>query len=157
MKLRIGIGLAIVIVLGFWVSSRWQTWFVEEDEEAYVPSLTPSHVLLTFGDTHPLSRNVSWQADSVVRPSWLELVCLADSDTIRVEAQGEVFRSRGGQAAYYVARLRSLQACTSYAYRAVTRPLRQVVFIRRSVYQATPSHWLPMRFTIIHSATLCRS
>ena len=119
-RLKVGIGLVIVIVLGCWVASRWHTWFVEEDEEAYVVSPSPVHVLLTFGDAQPLSRNVSWQADSVLRPSWLELVCLADSDTIRVEAQGEVFRSRGGQAAYYVARLRDLQAGTRYAYRAVT-------------------------------------
>ena len=119
-RLKVGIGLVIVIVLGCWVASRWHTWFVEEDEEAYVVSSSPVHVLLTFGDAQPLSRNVSWQADSVLRPSWLELVCLADSDTIRVEAQGEVFRSRGGQAAYYVARLRDLQAGTRYAYRAVT-------------------------------------
>ena len=119
-RLKLGIGLVIVIVVGCWVASRWHTWFVEEDEEAYVVSSSPVHVLLTFGDAQPLSRNVSWQADSVLRPSWLELVCLADSDTIRVEAQGEVFRSRGGQAAYYVARLRELQAGTSYAYRAVT-------------------------------------
>lgn len=118
--LKLGIGLVIVIALGCWIASRWHTWFVEEDEEAYVVSQTPVHVLLTFGDAQPLSRNVSWQADSVLRPSWLELVCLADSDTIRVEAQGEVFRSRGGQAAYYVARLRELQAGASYAYRAVT-------------------------------------
>ena len=119
-KLKLGIGLVIVIALGCWIASRWHTWFVEEDEEAYVASSSPVHVLLTFGDAQPLSRNVSWQADSVLRPSWLELVCLADSDTIRVEAQGEVFRSRGGQAAYYVARLCVLQAGTSYAYRAVT-------------------------------------
>ena len=119
-RLKVGIGLVIVIVLGCWVASRWHTWFVEEDEDAYVVSSSPVHVLLTFGDAQPLSRNVSWQADSVLRPSWLELVCLADSDTIRVEAQGEVFRSRGGQAAYYVARLRDLQAGTRYAYRAVT-------------------------------------
>ena len=119
-RLKVGIGLVIVIVVGCWVASRWHTWFVEEDEDAYVVSSSPVHVLLTFGDAQPLSRNVSWQADSVLRPSWLELVCLADSDTIRVEAQGEVFRSRGGQAAYYVARLRDLQAGTRYAYRAVT-------------------------------------
>ena len=117
---KLALGVIIVLGLGLWVASRWETWFVEEDEEAYAPSLTPSHVLLTFGDSHPLSRNVSWQADSVVRPSWLELVNLTDSDTIRVEAQGEEFRSRGGQAAYYVARLHSLQAGTGYAYRAVT-------------------------------------
>ena len=119
-RLKLGIGLVIVIVLGCWIASRWHTWFVEEDEEAYVVSSSPIHVLLTFGDAQPLSRNVSWQADSVLHPSWLELVCLADSDTIRVEAQGEVFRSRGGQAAYYVARLRDLQTGTRYAYRAVT-------------------------------------
>ena len=117
---KLCLGVIIVLGLGLWVASRWETWFVEEDEEAYAPSLAPSHVLLTFGDSHLLSRNISWQADSVVRPSWLELVSLTDSDTIRVEAQGEVFRSRGGQAAYYVARLRSLQAGTDYAYRAVT-------------------------------------
>ena len=117
---KLCLGVIIVLGLGLWVASRWETWFVEEDEEAYAPSLAPSHVLLTFGDSHLLSRNVSWQADSVVRPSWLELVSLTDSDTIRVEAQGEVFCSRGGQAAYYVARLRSLQAGTDYAYRAVT-------------------------------------
>ena len=117
---KLCLGVIIVLGLGLWVASRWETWFVEEDEEAYAPSLAPSHVLLTFGDSHLLSRNVSWKADSVVRPSWLELVSLTDSDTIRVEAQGEVFRSRGGQAAYYVARLRSLQAGTDYAYRAVT-------------------------------------
>ena len=117
---KLCLGVIIVLGLGLWVASRWETWFVEEDEEAYAPSRAPSHVLLTFGDSHLLSRNVSWQADSVVRPSWLELVSLTDSDTIRVEAQGEVFRSRGGQAAYYVARLRSLQAGTDYAYRSVT-------------------------------------
>ena len=93
-KLKLGIGLVIVIVLGCWIASRWHTWFVEEDEVAYVASSSPVHVLLTFGDAQPLSRNVSWQADSIVRPSWLELVCLADSDTIRVEAQGEVFVGR---------------------------------------------------------------
>lgn len=82
--------------------------------------MSPAHVLLTFGDAQPLSRNVSWQADTLLRPSRLELVSLADSDTVRVEAQGEVFRSRGGQAAYYVARLRSLKAATTYAYRAIT-------------------------------------
>ena len=119
-RLKLGIALVMVVALGAWVASRWHTWFVEEDEEAYVPSMTPAHVLLTFGDAEPLSRNVSWQADTVVRPSWLELVCLPDRDTIRVEAAGEVFRSRGGLAAYYVARLRNLKAATAYAYRAVT-------------------------------------
>jgi len=119
-RLKLCIALVIVAALGIWIASRWHTWFVEDPEEAYVPSQTPAHVLLSFGDALPLSRNVSWQADTVLHPSWLELVSLADSDTIRVEAQGEVFRSRSGQAAYYVARLRSLKAAATYAYRTIT-------------------------------------
>jgi hypothetical protein len=99
---KISIAVLIVAALGVWVASRWHTWFVEDPEEAYVPSQIPAHVLLSFGDAQPFSRNVSWQADTVLHPSWLELVSLADSDTIRVEAQGEVFRSRGGRAAFYL-------------------------------------------------------
>ena len=52
-RLKVVIGLVIVIVLGCWVASRWHTWFVEEDEEAYVVSSSPVHVLLTFGDAQP--------------------------------------------------------------------------------------------------------
>lgn len=119
-RLLLILSLLLVILLGLWVSSRWHTWFIEDDEEPYVPSLSPAHVLLTFGDSTAWSRNVSWQADTVVRPSWLELVRLPDGDTLRVEAQGELFVSRGGQVAYYVARLRSLQPASTYTYRAVT-------------------------------------
>jgi predicted phosphodiesterase len=45
---------------------------------------------------------------------------LPDGDTVKVEAYGEVFRSRSGVAAYYVARLRQLRPDAQYAYRAVT-------------------------------------
>ena len=80
----------------------------------------PHRILLTFGDSAESSRNVSWQADSILRPSHLELACLPDGDTISVDAYGEVFRSRSGQAAYYVARLRRLCPNSIYTYRVVT-------------------------------------
>lgn len=99
---------------------RWDAWFHNPDEDAYTAPEKPANVLLTFGDQEPTSRNVSWQCDSVVLPSHLELVCLADSDTTMVEATGEVFRSRNGVAAYYVARLRNLQPNRHYSYRVVT-------------------------------------
>jgi predicted phosphodiesterase len=50
----------------------------------------------------------------------VELVCLADSDTVRIAASGEVFRSRNGQAAYYWTHLSSLKPDQHYAYRAAT-------------------------------------
>ena len=113
------VALAVIVALAVWVSQRWNVWFHNVEEEPYVMSAEPSRVLLTFGDDDGLSsRNVSWQCDSVVRPSWVELA--ADGDTVRVEAKGEVFVSRSGQAAYYVARLRQLSPGRQYAYRVVT-------------------------------------
>ena len=120
-RLKWTLVLLVVAALAIWVGSRWSVWFHNVEEEPYTPAATPHRVLLTFGDADGLhSRNVSWQCDTIVRPSELQLVCLSDSDTVRVEAQGEVFRSRSGQAAYYVARLRNLKPDERYAYRAVT-------------------------------------
>ena len=113
----------VLVVLGIligWVSSRWHVWFHNPEEGAYISESEPHRVLLTFGDSLESSRNISWQADSIVRPSHLELALLPNGDTISIEATGEVFRSRSGQAAYYVARLRQLQPAAQYAYRVVT-------------------------------------
>lgn len=112
--------MVIVCGLAGWIWSRWDVWFHNTEELPYTAASTPHWVLLTFGDKDEQSRNVSWQCDSIVQPSWLELVSLRDSDTIRIEAQGEVFRSRSGQAAYYVARLRQLQPDCPYSYRAIS-------------------------------------
>ena len=112
------LALMLVAGLAIWVAGRWHVWFGNVPEEAVDPLMTPAHVLLTFGDTDEMSRNVSWQCDTVIHPSWLEVVC--DGDTARVEAQGEVFVSRNGRAAYYVARLRHLKPDSHYRYRAVT-------------------------------------
>lgn len=112
--------LLVLTGVGIWVSSRWSVWFHNPEEPPYTSQAEPHRVLLTFGDSLELSRNVSWQADSVLRPSHLELALLPQGDTVKIAAYGEVFRSRSGVAAYYVARLRQLQPGAHYAYRAVT-------------------------------------
>lgn len=114
------LALLLVVGLAVWVAGRWHVWFGNAPELAVDPATAPAHVLLTFGDQNELSRNVSWQCDTVLHPSWLELVC--DGDTAVVEAQGEVFESRNGKAAYYVARLRQLKPDSRYSYRAVAGP-----------------------------------
>lgn len=77
--------LMVVAALAVWVSQRWEVWFHNTEEEPYVAAVHPHRVLLTFGDADGLSsRNVSWQCDSVVKPSWLELA--TDSDIVRIEA-----------------------------------------------------------------------
>ncbi len=112
--------LLLLLALTVWVATRWHVWFYNPEEVAVAPLHMPGHVLLTFGDEDEMSRNVSWQCDTVLQPSSLELVCLEDSDTASIEAQGEVFASRKGKAAYYVARLRQLKPDRHYRYRAVT-------------------------------------
>ena len=112
------LALLLIAALAVWVASRWQVWFGNPEELAVEPLRVPGHVLLSFGDDNEMSRNVSWQCDTLLQPSWLELVC--DGDTARIEAQGEVFASRNGKAAYYVARLRDLKPDMQYRYRVVT-------------------------------------
>ncbi len=112
--------LTVVAVLAIWANSRWDTWFHNPEELPYVPASVPHRVLLTFGDEEASSRNVSWQCDTVVRPSHLELMSLSDSSMTVLEATGEVFCSRAGKAAYYVARLRNLRPGEHYAYRVET-------------------------------------
>ncbi|MBO4907507.1 MAG: metallophosphoesterase family protein [Bacteroidaceae bacterium] len=120
-KIKYVVISVVVIALGLWVWSRWDVWFHNPEEPPYTPQPYPHRVLLTFGDSDGrASRNVSWQCDSVLHASWLELVALPDSDTVRIQAKGEVFRSRSGQAAFYVARLRGLKGDAAYSYRAVT-------------------------------------
>ena len=113
--------LLLTIALATWVATRWHVWFGNEPELAVEPFTTPSNVLLTFGDENEFSRNVSWQCDTVLRPSFLELVNVEQGDTLSIEANGEVFDSRNGKAAYYVARLHQLQPNAHYCYRAVTQ------------------------------------
>lgn len=112
------LALLLMAALAVWVASRWHVWFGNPEELAVEPLQAPGHVLLTFGDENELSRNVSWQCDTVLQPSCLELVC--DGDTTRIEAQGEVFESRNGKAAYYVARLRQLNPESQYRYSVVS-------------------------------------
>lgn len=115
--IKLSITFIILLGLGFWINSRWSAWFHNEEEAPYSPLNQPGRVLLTFGDNNELSRNISWQYDSIVVPSHVDLVDTLCKDTIRIPAQGEIFRSRSGQAAYYVARLRSLQPDHYYTYR----------------------------------------
>ena len=106
----------VVLALGWWIYSRFDVWFGNRPEPAYTASESPHRILLTFGTADELSRNVSWQCDSVLRPSCLLLADTLRRDTLKIEATGEVFRSRSGVAAYYVARLRTLKPDTYYSY-----------------------------------------
>lgn len=112
--IKLSITVVLLIALTCWVNSRWNAWFGNPPEPPYSPLSEPGRVLLTFGDKDALSRNISWQYDSVVHPSHVELTDTLTKDTLYIKAQGETFQSRSGKAAYYVARLRSLRPSRYY-------------------------------------------
>ena len=118
-KKQIGlIGLALVIGLGILCYVRWEVWFGNPAETPYTTADVPQRILLTFGDIDDNNRNVSWSCGEELKPSFLELA--DETDTVCVEANGEMFESRSGKAAYYVARLRHLVRGCLYSYRVST-------------------------------------
>lgn len=115
--------VAVLLVLSVWSYSRWDVWFHNPDELPYVASSVPCRILLTFGNHGEDSRFVSWMCDSVVDPSArLLLACAGDTTTI--PAQGEVFVSRNGKAAYYRAEAMALLPETAYDYAVESRGIR---------------------------------
>ena len=66
-KLKLIATLLLMLAATIWVAARWNVWFYNPDELAVEPLSAPAHVLLTFGDDSELSRNVSWQCDTVLQ------------------------------------------------------------------------------------------
>lgn len=95
--IKLSITVVLLIALTCWVNSRWNAWFGNPPEPPYSPLSEPGRVLLTFGDKDALSRNISWQYDSVVHPSHVELTDTLTKDTLYIKAQGETFQSRSGK------------------------------------------------------------
>ena len=141
--IRLSITLIVIAALALWINSRWSAWFHNEAELPYAPQSEPGRVLLTFGDENELSRNISWQYDSIVVPSHVELVDTLSKDTIQIDAQGEIFQSRSGKAAYYVAKLRTynLTAIILTAFVMKARPHPGIASV----------HTISLPATIIHS------
>lgn len=99
---------------------RWSVWFGEPEEPAYQCCPKPSRVLLTFGNSGELSRNISWTCGDELRESCVVLVDTLAKDTVEIKADGEVFESRAGKAAYYHVKLNNLKPNTVYRYLAYT-------------------------------------
>ena len=110
--------MLMLVVLGILCYVRWEVWFGNVPEPPYSTPDKPQRILLTFGDEDMYSRNVSWSCGEMLQASFLELA--DENDTLHIEATGEVFASRSGKAAYYVARLHGLQAGCHYSYRVCT-------------------------------------
>ncbi len=112
--------MSLLIVFAVFAALKWDVWFHNPEEVAYKAGVEPKWVLLTLGNDGELSRNVSWMCGDEVGESVVELVDTEKGDTINMRAEGEMFESRSGRAAYYHARLDDLRSDAIYTYRVTT-------------------------------------
>ncbi len=112
--------LVLLAGIAYFAATKWNIWFHNPSEVAYTAPVKPTWILLTLGNEGEQSRNVSWMCGDEVRPSFVELVDTASDDTLKVAAEGEMFASRSGKAAYYHAKLNALNPASHYFYRVKT-------------------------------------
>lgn len=77
----------VLVALGAWMYSRWDIWFNNPPEPEYTASSLPSKVLLTFGNEDGMTRNISWQCDSTLHDSKVELLDETDSTLTEIKLQ----------------------------------------------------------------------
>lgn len=117
--IKISIIITIVLVLAIWINSRWKVWFRDLPEPEYVVENKISRLLMTYGEDGEFSRTFTWMCGDTLQPSILELIIL--TDTLHFEADGKIYTSRSGKAAYYRADIASLPQGMSYSYRVLSQ------------------------------------
>ena len=96
--------LLLLIAAGVVVAVRWNAWFGNPAESAYIVGTEPENLMLTLGEKGDSERVLSWRCDTALHTSY---VCLThpDGQTETIQAAGEVVESRAGKAAFYHAPL----------------------------------------------------
>jgi hypothetical protein len=111
--------LLLLAVAAFVCIKRWNAWFGNPVEPAFLSSSVPVRIQLTPGNEGRFSRNVSWQCGDTTAASRLLLVKAQAVDTLAVAAEGTVLRTQGGTTVSYRARLTGL-AEGAYTYGVCT-------------------------------------
>lgn len=112
-KIKWSITLLLLIALGGWIASRWNTWFGNQPEPAYTVEKAPHRIMLTMGNNSERSRIVTWQADTIAKDGELKLYYqpAGGEDVLKfqtIKADCEIVASRSGKVAFYRAELNEL-------------------------------------------------
>lgn len=106
-------GVAILLIV------KWHTWFVNPPETAYTTPDTQDRIILSAGEDATTTRRISWRCGTQRTDAHAEIVRESDTDTIRIEAKGDVISSRAGLSAFYNVEIPDLQAGSTYHYRLI--------------------------------------
>ncbi len=115
--ITLSIVAVVLLGLGILCGVRWNVWFGNPPEPAFVASDSICRVQLTFGRAGVMSRAVSWQCGDSVEDAKLLLISENNADTQYVTASSRLFETLGGRTVCYWAYTDSL-AAGNYRYAA---------------------------------------
>ena len=102
------LALAAIIILAIWCTKRWDAWFGNPVEPAYISLQEPGRIQLTFGNNGENSRNISWQYGDTLLPSSIIYFEKEKNDTLIIPAAGKIFHTTGGTTVSYHVKLNDL-------------------------------------------------
>jgi len=112
----------IFILLGITIifcCKRWNAWFGNPIEPAYLNRNTPSRIQLSLGNDGQFSRNVNWQCGDTLEISKISLTKEASLDTTSITVNGNILTTQGGTTVFYHAKLTGLTEGV-YSYNVCT-------------------------------------
>ena len=117
-KYRKLIWLILPVLIILFVGIQWNTWFVNPPEPAYSPSPKPDQILLTWSENASISRDVTWQGDTITKSGSLELINETNlADTIRYQSTSRTIKTSGGASAFFKVGMKNLVPSGTYKYR----------------------------------------
>ena len=116
-KIVWGVVLVVLMAGGIVCAKRWSVWFGNKPEPAYVLTDRPQRVILTFGNSGELSRNVSWVCGGTSERARLEFTRVGSGDTLTVDGRSKLLRTEGGFCYANWAMFGTLIPGSSYSYR----------------------------------------
>lgn len=115
--------VAVAVGVMVWlVALRWNVWFGNAPEAAYMIPTEPHHILLTMGG-HEHSRLITWQCDTAIQEACVEYFYKNDTASVHdivyiAQAAGHKFSSQGGSSVFYRAEI-PITIPGNYSYRIV--------------------------------------
>ncbi len=107
----------ILLVMIFFVTSKWETWFGKIVEGKFdTPANTINRITLSMGQDVQTQRNLAWRSDSLLRDNWILLSQEGTEDTVKINGVGTVIETMGGKSAFYRAELKNLTPHVKYSY-----------------------------------------
>lgn len=116
-KIVWGVVLLLIIIGVVICKKRWNVWFHNIPEPAFVLTNVPQRIILTFGNDGELSRNVSWVCGGASKEAKLEYTKMGSGDTLTVDGFSKFIRTLGGYTYANWAKFKHLSYGDSYSYR----------------------------------------